>query len=156
MSLRAWACSLLILLAAAPAYAQEEPCAPEVTEDAPRRLVLEAPTGAQGVWFHLEVARCLLGRVAALSASERQLGLLEDRLRLSDERDALRAREAALATQEAEAASEALEAAVRGRREAEEALDAWHRHPALWFAVGVVVSVALGAVGIYGLSAIRI
>ena len=149
MSLRARACSALIFLAAAPAHAQEEPCAPEVTEDAPRRLVLEAPTGAQGVWFHLEVARCLLGRVAALSASQRQLGLLEDRLRLSDERDALRARQTALATQEAEAASEALEAAVRGRREAEEALDASYRHPGFWAAVGALMVVGLEVLAIW-------
>jgi len=155
MSSRVWGSSLLVLLFALPAHAQE-PCAPEVSEDAPRRLVLQAPTGAQGLWFHLSVARCLLGRVEALSASQRQLSLLEDRLTLSDERDALRLRQVALAAEEAEAASGALEEAVRGRRQAEEDLNAWYRHPALWFTVGAVVVVVLGAVGIYALSTIRI
>jgi hypothetical protein len=154
-SSKLWATSLVLTLCvASTATAQElpnveEPCTPNVVDN--RRAVL-THEGESGIWFHLEVARCLLGRLSALPEYARHVRLLEDRLSLGDERDALRARQVALAEQEAQAASEALEAAVRRAREAEEARDAWYRRPGLWLAMGVVLSVALQAVAVWAYS----
>ncbi len=128
-------------------------CAPEVQGG--RRAAL-SHDGVDGFWFHGDVARCLLQRYSLLAPFARRVELLEDRLRLQNERDALQERRVALAAQEAEAATEALEAAVRRAREAEEALDAWYRHPALWFTVGVVVTVVLEVVAVWGFSQLRI
>jgi hypothetical protein len=127
----------------------EAPCAPEVTEN--RRAVVVHGEDS-GIWFHSDVARCLLGRLRLLPLLTQRVRLLDQRLTLSDERDALRTRQVALAGEEARIASDALEAAVRGRREAEEARDAWYRHPALWFTVGVVATVVLQVVAIWALS----
>jgi hypothetical protein len=155
---------LFVLLIPTPAAAQDEPelpppdlleapCAPDV--DANRRALLEHDA-EPGIWFHADVARCMAERLALLPAYARHVRLLEERVALSDERDALRAREVQLAADEAAAAREALEAAVRRAREAEADRDAWWRHPALWFAVGVVVTVALEVAAIYALDAIRL
>jgi len=149
-------CSLLSLFLASQTAAQELPdvgvCAPEVTENR-RATVLH--DGAVGLWFHADVSRCLLDRLQALPLYVERVSLFEERLTLSDERQALTHEQVQLAQAAEERAVEALEAAERGRREAEDDRDAWYRHPALWFAVGVVVAGALVAVGIYGLSAIR-
>jgi len=91
-------------------------------------------------------------RLVALPLYAERVRLLEQRLELSDERDALQVRRVRLAGEEAQAASEALEAAVRSRRRAEEALDAWWRHPALWFIVGAVVVVGLEVLAVWAFS----
>lgn len=48
-----------------------------------------------------------------------------------------------LAVQAKDTIEGSLGAAVRGKREAEESRDAWHRSPVLWFAVGVVGALAV-------------
>ena len=131
----------------------ELPCAPEVTEN--RRAVV-ANEGDSGVWFHIEVARCMLGRLSALPEYARQLRLHEDRLELTDANDALLRRQVSLAVQEADAARGALEAAVRRAREAEESRDAWYRNPGFWFVVGTVVVIALEVVAVWAFSQVRI
>lgn len=151
--------ALAALLWAAPGAAQslpppetvEAPCAPDL--EAPRRAQL-AHGGIPGLWFHGDLARCMLGRLELLPAYARHVRLLEERAALAEQRDALRAREVELAEQEAAAAVSALEAAVRRAREAEAERDAWWRHPALWAAVGAVVVVALEVVAVYLLSSI--
>lgn len=119
-------------------------CAPEVTGT--RRASLEHE-GVAGFWVEGRVMRCLLGRLEAAPLYAQRVRLLEQRLHLSDERDELRQREVRLAVQGEERAVEALEAAERGKRRAEEELNAWWRHPVLWFALGGVVVGALMAVG---------
>lgn len=130
-----------------------EACAPEVSEN--RRASI-AHAGVAGVWFHGDVARCMLGRLTALPLYARRVGLLEDRLQVSDERTALLNEAIQLGDQQQAQFQIALEAAVRRAREAEEERDAWYRHPALWFVVGGVIVAALVAVGAYALSAVRI
>lgn len=155
----AWATSLAVLLWASSAPAQdlpppeavEAPCAPEL--EAPRRATLPH-AGATGVWFHADLARCLLGRLELLPAYARHVRLLEERATLADRRDALRVREIELAEEEAREAVTALEAAVRRAREAEADRDAWYRHPALWAGIGAVLVVALEVVAVYLLSSL--
>jgi hypothetical protein len=118
----------------------EAQCAPEVTSG--RRQTLEVE-GQTGLWFHIDVARCMANRLALLPRYARHVRLLEERLEVAEERDALRAREVALAVQEADAARGALEAAIRRAREAEEERDAWYRHPVFLVAVGVVLTVVV-------------
>jgi len=158
MNSLAWATSLAVLLAVAPVAASDpplpdvsQPCAPEVTAD--RSFVL-AHDGQAGVWFHMEVARCMLGRLAALPLYAQRVSLLEGRLQLDDERTALVVREVSLAEEGEQRAVNALSASERGRRHAEDAKDAWYRAPALWFALGVIAAVAIGFVVVYGLQAV--
>lgn len=134
-----------------PTFNFDAPCAPEVTES--RRAVLEHDA-QPGLWFHLEIARCMLGRLAVLPELSLQVQLLEQRREASDVlRDSLE-RRGDLAVQEAETAREGLQAARRALNRAEEDRDAWWRSPILWFVVGAVVAVALVAVGAYALGVI--
>jgi hypothetical protein len=142
-----------VLMFARPCAAQEAPsidvtapCAPEVSAN--RRAVLEHE-GDGGVWFHMDVASCMLGRLSALPEYATYVRLLEERLSLSDRRDELRVFQVELAEKEAQTAAEALETAVRGRREAEESLGAWHRSRVLWFTVGVVATGLLVGLSAY-------
>lgn len=127
------------------------PCAPEVAAN--RRAVIQYD-GDAGIWFHLEVARCMVGRLAALPLYGQRVSLLEDRLRLGDERTELLRRQVRLAEEGEQHAVSALEAANRARRRAEEDKDAWYRAPALWFAIGVVAAVAIGIGVAYGLDSV--
>lgn len=129
------------------------PCAPDVTEN--RRQVVEQD-GQSGVWFHIEVARCMLGRLAALPLYAQRVSLLEDRLRLGDERTVLLRRQAELAEAEAEEAAGALEAATRLARTATESAQRERDLRWLWFGIGVVIVVALEALAIWALSEVRI
>lgn len=122
------------------------PCAPQVTEH--RRAVLTYE-GASGIWFHGDVARCMLTRLEAMPLYVERVRLLEERLSLGDERDALRVRQVALAEEGERRAVEVLDAAVRGRRQAEEALAFERDLRWLWFGVGVVVVVALEALAVW-------
>lgn len=131
----------------------EARCVPEV--EVGRRAMLDLD-GVAGLWLHHEVARCMLARYALLAPFARYVRLLEQRVQLTDERDELRQREVDLAAEEAQLARDALEAAVRARREAEEARDAWYRHPALWTAIGVVLAGGLVVVTGYALGAITL
>jgi len=131
----------------------DEPCAPEVTEL--RRATL-VHAGVTGVWFHPDVARCMLGRLTALPAYVRHVALLDQRLQLSDQRAAQLEEARVLADQIVERSETALTAAMRRAREAEEGRDAWHRSPYLWFVVGVLVAGVLVAVGAYALSAVTL
>lgn len=146
LALSLWAGTAVAQDSELPQLNLEEPCAPEVTEHRRGVAVLE---DVPALWFHREVARCLLDRLRVLPLYVDRVRLLEQRLTLADERDALRARQVALAEEGEQEAVNALEAAVRGRREAEEALDAWYRHPAFWFVSGVVVTVALEIVAVW-------
>jgi hypothetical protein len=129
------------------------PCAPEVTEN--RRAVIEQD-GQAGVWFHVDVARCMLGRLAALPLYAQRVTLLEDRLRLGDERTVLLRRQVELAEQEAQEATGVVENATRLARTATESAQ-WERDLRwLWFGIGVVVVVALEALAIWALSEVRI
>lgn len=123
------------------------PCAPHVPEE--QRRAVTSFLGHEGIWFHLDVARCMLGRLTALPAYAQQVRLLEARLELGLDRERHIQRLRELAEEGERVAVDALEAAVRARREAEEARDAWYRHPAFWAALGAVLTVALEVVAVY-------
>jgi hypothetical protein len=112
--------------------------------------------GRQGMWFDLRVARCMLGRLQALPLYAQRVSLFEQRLTLTRERQELTQRQIALSNEAEERAIGALETAERARRHAEEELDAWYRHPMLWFVVGAVVVGAVVALGVYVFSSVRI
>lgn len=121
------------------------PCAAEVVKN--RRAVL-AHDGDSGIWFHGAVARCMLGRLAALPEYAARLHLLEERLKLSDDRDLLRLEQTQLAAQEADAALNALQNAVRRARIAEEKNKVWYRHPAFLISTGAIGIVIIEVVAI--------
>lgn len=151
--------ALLLLVMAMPvcrARAQDLPplpdvsseCAPDVAESAPRRAMLAHANGTPGVWFHLDVARCMLGRLSTLPLYADRVRLLSERLQLDDRRIALLREAVALSKAAEDRATAALETAYRAAREAEEAADAWYRSPVLWFALGAATTVAVALVGI--------
>lgn len=123
-----------------------EPCAPELLTN--RRAVLEHE-GAAGIWFHMDVARCMLGRLSALPQYMERVRLLDERLRLGDGRVQLLHRQVALAEEAERRSSESLETAVRGAREARESLDGERRRRWLWFGVGVVLTVVVQALAVW-------
>jgi len=136
------------------ACAQELPdisaeCAPDVTTGRRATVLHEGQTG---IWFHGDVARCMVGRLAALPLYAERVRLLDQRLQITGARDALRTRQVALAEEGEQRAVSALQAAVRARRSAEEALDAWWRHPGFWAAVGAVVVVGLEVLAVWAFS----
>lgn len=144
---------LLVLLWTSHAAAQELPdvegvCAPELTENRRATVVHD---GAVGLWFHADVVRCMLGRLRALPLYVERVRLFEERLTLTHERQELTQRQVQLAQEGEERAVGALEAAERGRRHAEEELNALWRQPALWFAMGGVVVGALMALGAWAI-----
>lgn len=130
----------------------EEQCAPEV--QVARRATMNNGTQA-GIWFHADVARCMLGRLELLPHFAWYAHLLEGRLALTTDRDLLRDREVALATAEADAAGVVLETAVRARREAEESRDAWYRSPVFWLTVGTVVTILLEVAAVAVLTSVK-
>lgn len=158
-----WGTSLLLTLAllggGARAAAQEalpdvsEPCVPEVTEH--RREVL-AHNGVPGIWFRLEVAQCMLGRLAALPLYAERVTLLEERLSIGDHRTELLRRQVELAEQEAEEATGALETAEQRAREGQEEAQTERDLRWLWFGVGVVVIVALEALALWAFSELHV
>lgn len=121
------------------------PCAPELSEN--RRAVLDHE-GDSGIWFHLEVARCMLGRLKALPLYAQRVSLLEQRLQISDERTTLLRQHIELAEQGEKRAVGALDESERLRREAEEKLDAWFRHPVFLMGTGAVLVIAIEVVAI--------
>lgn len=121
------------------------PCAPKVTE--PRRAILDYE-GRNGIWFDLEVARCMLGRLKALPLYSQRVSLLEQRLEISDQRTALLRQHIELAEEGEKRAVSVLEEAEAGRRRAEEKLAAWYRHPVFLMSAGAIVVVAVEVVAI--------
>jgi hypothetical protein len=82
----------------------------------------------------------MLADIAELPLLRERVNLFDQRLLLSREHLGFMTEQLALANAATERATGALEAAVRGQREATEALDAWYRSPLLWFITGIVVT----------------
>lgn len=118
-------------------YGEEAPglCAPDY--DGTRRATLEFE-GELGVWLAAPVARCVLRRLEAYPLLIQRVGLLEERLGIRDEQIERVRRIARLSAEAEERAVEALELSEVRRAEALERLDAWHRSPGLWLAIGIV------------------
>jgi len=135
------AASLVLLLCAATAQAQ--PPDNGFSQLPLTRAVPLEHGGTPGLWFPEDIARANQADIEELHrlrvVSERQTAKIEmNRERIANMLEILE-----LVRAEREFAVDALEEAVRGRRAAEEAKDAWYRSPELWSAVGAVVGVAL-------------
>ena len=116
-----------------------ERCAPEIPEEAPRRAVIRHLT-LQGIWFQADVARCMLGRLAAARELQGSLTLYEERLRLGDERYRLAADALKLSRQMETKLQASLKLAIRLKHRAEAERDAWYLSPVLWIVVGAAVA----------------
>lgn len=147
---------LLLVLVSSSAMAQDDLlpdvsglCAPDVTEN--RRSVL-AHEDDRGVWFHLDVARCMLGRLESLPLYVERVHLLEERLQLSDERIVLLQRQVELAEEGERQALAVLETSESRARKAEERAERERSLRWVWFGVGVVVVIAIEALALWALS----
>jgi hypothetical protein len=154
------ASSVLVTLVAvaalwsSPARAQDlpdlsVPCAPDQAEN--RRAVLEHE-GSAGIWFHGDVARCMLGRLEALPLYGGRVHLLEERLQIGEARTVLLRRQIELAEEGEERAVSALGAAERRAREAEEEASLERSLRWVWFGVGVLVVVIVEALALWAWS----
>jgi len=135
------------------AWASEAPelCAPEVQ----LRSVQLSYKGHPGVWFDVEVARCLLERVQAADQHRALIGDYEERHLVTLDLLDLTERQRDLAVLEADRALVGLKSAVKLQGEAERKLQAPGRSRGLWFAVGLVSGVVLVGLSAYALSATR-
>lgn len=125
-------------------------CAPEITEHRNQALVVD---GDSGVWFHLEVARCMKTRLDVLPELIVQLRLYESRRDASEALEATLRRLVDVSAQEAEIATNALSVARRALHRAEEDRNRWYRSPILWFVIGAIVAGALVGLSAYALGA---
>jgi hypothetical protein len=148
------ALAMALLLFVTAADAQDDlpdvssPCAPEVV--ATRSLLL--PHGGQaGMWFHIDVARCMLSRLEALPLYAARVRLLEQRLVLSDERHGLMVRQVALAEEGERRAEGVLVNAERRARSALAGAETERNLRWLWFGVGVVLTALVQALAIWAL-----
>ena len=108
--------------------------------------------GVPGMWFPMPVARLILCEARELRVRRQEVRLLDEAAGVWALRVRLLEEQADLAVQARNELGDVVEAAERRAREAAESADAWYRHPALWFAVGVVVAGLLvaGAVAVIG------
>jgi hypothetical protein len=147
----------VLLLAAAPVSAQElpslaelqAPCAPHVPEDQRRGTV------AEGVWFHPDLARCMLLRLRLLPEYARGVELMEQRAALVEARTALLREQVAVAEREAALARETLSTQVERARRAESRESAWFRSPVFLVGVGVALTVLVEVAAIAVLNALE-
>lgn len=120
--------------------AQDLPCGdPDSQHQAPRRAVVEHE-GEQGVWFRMDVGKCLLKDVTELNERRYQVRLLEQQLQLRIEQKVLLDEAIKFSEQAKMSAITSLEASERRARKAEERANAWYKHPILWFVVGSLVT----------------
>lgn len=122
-------------------------CAPHV---AVRRAVLDHE-GRSGVWFDLDVARCMLARLDMLPRLSDLNRTLESRITIADRRYQLRVEASTLADEIMERYRTALVASESRADAAERRLASWHRSPVLWLMVGVVLSALLVGLSAYAL-----
>lgn len=115
-------------------------CAPEV-ELRRRSLTVE---GQPGIWLAEPIAACMAGRLALVPELRKLVTVLELRVERTDAHVVLLERQLELSREIEAELERALEVAVRGR----ERTLRWHRRPALWWAVGVVSTVALQVVAL--------
>lgn len=116
---------LLALLSPLPAQAQDE------------------PDKAGQICLPLLAHQNIIADLRELKPCRGRVKLLEDKLTLQADQIADLELAQGLAVQGQELATGALTAAVRGKREAEESRDAWHRSRALWLVVGVIAGIAI-------------
>ncbi len=145
--------ALLLWLGASTAQAADapEPCAPNVEL---RRVELSYK-GQPGIWFDMDVAKCLL--VAAARVPELQGLVLDAEIKSAGQADlqVMTEKMLDLAVQEADRATAGMHTAIKVRNESERQLRKPGRSRGLWFAVGLVSGLVLVGVSAYALSTVR-
>ena len=151
--MRAIGFAALLWLVASGASASDAapPCAPHVEL---RRVELSVK-GRPGIWFDMEVAKCLLADAAEavqLRALTEEQGA---RIVSAADLQAMTDQMLAMAIEEANLAREGQALAIKTRNEAERQLRSPGRSRGLWFAVGLVSGVIVVGLSAYTLSVVR-
>lgn len=141
-SSRAWVSSALAVLLLTSSAAGQECDQPELPGE--RRAVVEYQ-GAPGFWFRRDVALSMLCELRVLEQLRTRVSLLEARLQLRDDQVERWGAMYELAVQGETRALAVVEAAQQEAARAQDRVDAWYRHPALW----VVAGILLGGVAVY-------
>lgn len=133
-----------------------DPCADlrGAAQGAPEPSLLQN-AGAQGMWFPMATARLVLCEVRELRLRREEVRILAETQDVWALRVRLLEEQVGLAVEARNELGDVVGAAERRARDAEERASAWYRHPGLWFALGVVGTVAIFAAGIAALNAIR-
>jgi hypothetical protein len=141
MRSRAWATELLavLLVLATEGSAYGEECAPAVE----LRRASVVYQGQQGIWFQIEVARCLLNDVGELPLVRQRVSLLEEEIRLQGERAVFFREAISLGDKATERAVGALARSERLRLIAEETARSAQQETRLWTAIGVAGGVLI-------------
>lgn len=136
-----WLLFLAVLASSANARAD---CVETSEATAQSTCVVYTLNGVRGVWFRLDVA----DEVRRIRLEVPELRLQVTRLTGIDEVQTARVemyREAATERREALTLAEAqIDAGLRREHALREEVTAWYRAPALWFAIGVVVTAGSG------------
>jgi len=127
----------LVILLTSPVAAQSVNCELPRTTGVPKNIQLEYQ-GTDGIWFRHDVAKCMLLQLTDYQYKNKQYALIQERLRINKKELALTEKELNISQTETLILEKNIEAAIRGKREAEEEMDSWYRHPALWIATGIV------------------
>lgn len=131
---RSWLRRLLVLflVLAIEGSALGEVCAPGVEL---RRAIVQYQ-GQSGMWFNMEVARCLLDDASALPLVRQRVTLLEEKIQLQDERAVFLREAISLGDQATQRAVGALARSERLRLTAEETARGAQQATRLWTVVG--------------------
>lgn len=138
-----WASSLALVMALSTTRVHAQECdQPEI--HGPRRAAVEHE-GTVGFWFRHDVALTMLCELRVLEQLRPRVALLEERLQIRDAQVERWSTMYELAVQGETRALGVVEAAQQEATRANDRIDAWYRHPALW----VVVGLLLGGVAVY-------
>lgn len=143
MAARVSALTLVVWLFAFANLAAAQPPDNGFSQLPPTNAVALEHEGVQGLWMPEEMSRSIQADIEELQRLRVVLERQSAKIEMNRERIANMLEILELVRAEREFAVNALDEAIKGRREAEEARDAWYRSPELWSAVGAVVGVTL-------------
>ena len=143
----------LTLPTRAPSTCQRLEAAVEGVEGEPTRVT---HAGIAGMWFPMAIARLQLCEVLELRVRKAELAVVDQELTLWNHQATNFETQAALAVEARDAFAGVVGASERRASDAEARLDAWYRHPALWFTIGAVIVGALLAAAVAVLNTLKI
>lgn len=111
-----------------------------VSELHPRRAELQHQS-VDGIWFNIDVARCILRDVEELRVRRREIALLEERIRIAD--SLTQTLQTSLENERENASG--LEEALRTAREQVRASE-WYESPLFWAPISLVLGVVGGLI----------
>lgn len=148
-----WATNTIVIMALAVVvvwlFAFVSRCEAQCAPDVALRSQVIMVEGQEGIWFHHDVAACMLHDLRELALTRERVELFEERLQLRDEQYATLQEATRLGTQALDESVEVINNVTRRAVEAEDSRDMWRWLGLLWgglgAAAGVVITVLIGS-----------